>query len=303
MDNLRPQKLGDIIGQSRVVQKLKIAISAAQKNNRILRHVLLSGGPGLGKTTLSLVVANELQTEVQIANGANLQQIKQILPYLIKIKENSILFIDEIHRISTEVMEFMYPAIEDFQLNLVQGNTTRTIKLSPFTLIGATTSAGSLTQSLQDRFPLHLYLDFYSLQELTEIIAINAEKLRTNISDDGLQYLAEISRGTPRIANNYLLWILDYAIYHDSLGSNLQVSLIQKAMNLYGVSKKGLTVNDIYYLNVLRKNFNGGPVGLPTLAAATNFCQKTIMNNIEPYLLRRGLIEKTPRGRILRQTN
>jgi Holliday junction DNA helicase RuvB len=295
MDNLRPIKLDEIIGQSNIVDRLKISVGAARQENRPFPHLLISGSPGIGKTTLVGVLANEMNAQLHIANGGNVRTIKLLAPYLMKLNFGDILFIDEIHRLTMMVSEWLYPILEDFRVDLSTEHETSTINLQPFTLIGATTESGNLAPPLYDRFTYKYTLSVYGEEELSKIIQVNAEKLNINMVNGACETIAKRSRGTPRIANSYLRWIKDYAISKNV--QTVDCSVVNDAMKLAKVDEKGLTDNDRKYLHILKKI--GQPIGIKTISASTNIAVDTIEETIEPFLLRLGLILKTPKGRIL----
>lgn len=293
MNALRPTLLKDIVGQREVISRLRILVDAANKRGEALGHTLFDGPPGLGKTTFSTALQNELGTDLQIANGANLRSVKSLLPYLMRLKPKSILFIDEIHRCPLIVQEFLYPVMEDFRCDLGK-DANMTINIEPFTLIGATTNAGMLSQPVQDRFPNKFTLEVYGDSDLALLMAKNASKLGIKLTVEGCKTLAKASRGTPRVANNLLSWCRDYA---DAKGEQyITHEIVLTALGLAGVSDDGMNANDNKYLRVLKSSFE--PMGLKTMAAMTNIDQDTIANNIEPFLFRLGKIRKTPRGRV-----
>ena len=295
--NLRPTTLNDVIGQSKIKQRLRISINAAKQQQQSLPHLLFDGPPGLGKTTLARVVAHELGSSIQIANGSNLRSIKNVLPYLARLTANSVLFIDEIHRLTTLVCEFLYCVMEDFRMDLVTEGEAVSIDLPNFCLIGATTEAGSLPPPLVDRFAYKFHLGLYSNDELSELLLKNSRKIQVDLSKECAKILAGASKDTPRVANSLLKWIKDY-----TLGKNQQTSpsLIKDALTLADIDPSGLDKNDKTYLRTLTEMDGlNKPVGLLTLAAATSLNKDTITEQIEPFLLRRKLIKKTSKGRML----
>lgn len=300
-DELRPQRLEDIVGQSAVVERLKIILDAAKLRGDPLGHLLLSGPPGLGKTTIATVVPRELKTEMQITSGPALQAPKDLLPYLTNASTRSVLFIDEIHRLPPAVEEFIYPAMEDFRVDITlgEGMNARTInmKLQPFTVIGATTRSGMLTAPLRDRFVNREHLDFYTEDELTEIVRRNAKKLRMTIAEVAAVQIAKRSRGTPRKANNWLRWTRDYA--DARADGNVTEKIADEALTMKGVDELGLEEFDRKYLKVIVDVFSGGPAGLSAIAHTLNAPSDTLEDEIEPFLLRVGLLTRTPRGRML----
>lgn len=300
-EQLRPSRLSDVIGQLEVVERIRILLEAAQKRKQPLGHLLLDGPPGLGKTTLASVIPKELGTEFQITAGPSLSAPKDLLPYLTNASEGSVLFIDEIHRLPPAVEEFIYPAMEDFRVDITLGDglNARTInmKLQPFTVIGATTRSGMLTAPLRDRFVNREHLNFYSLEELTTIVCRNAAKLRTEISIDAARQIAMRSRGTPRKANNWLLWTRDYA--DARVDGKITLDVANRALKMKGVDDRGLEGLDRQYLETIINVFSGGPAGVQAIAHTMNIPADTLEDEIEPYLLREGLIQRSPRGRIV----
>jgi len=294
MNHLRPTRFADLVGQSKLVESLNISVLSANKRKDALNHCLFSGAAGLGKTTLSEALANELGVDIQIANGANLRSVKNLLPYLMRATERSIIFIDEIHRMTTLVEEFMYPVMEDFKLNMTDGEKVISINLPKFTIVGATTEAGTLAAPLRDRFKLKFTLELYDELSLATLIESNCNKLKIKMSDDAIFSLAKVSRGTPRIANGLLEWVRDYKV-----AKNLNVVThgnLLDSLALRGISPDGSTENDRKYLNFLRKQMS--PVGVNTIASSININKETITNVIEPFLLQRNLILKTSKGRV-----
>lgn len=300
-DELRPSKLEDVIGQSAVVERIRILLEAARKRNEPLGHLLLDGPPGLGKTTLAMVIPKELGTDFQITAGPSLSAPKDLLPYLTNASQGSVLFIDEIHRMPPAVEEFIYPAMEDFRVDITLGDglNARTInmQLQPFTIIGATTRSGMLTAPLRDRFVSREHLSFYTLSELTTIVQRNSAKLRTEISEDAAREIALRSRGTPRKANNWLRWTRDYA---DARGDGrITLDVAHKALAMKGVDDRGLEELDRQYINTIINVFGGGPAGVQAIAHTMNIPSDTLEDEIEPYLLREGLLQRSPRGRVI----
>lgn len=293
MNNLRPTKLDDIVGQEQVVECLNIAINSAKSRNAALPHILFDGGPGLGKTSLACAVANTRGVNILIANGGNIRSIKNILPYLMKLGENDILFIDEIHRLPRVVEEFLYPCMEDFRMDM--GDDAKSMELPRFTMIGATTEMGSLARPFKDRFTYQFQLELYKVEALAKIIGNSAEKLGLQIDESAKLNLARRSRGTPRIANNLITWIRDYC--HSQGQNSVSVGLLSKAMSMRGIDENGVTRQDRKYLRALQKF--GRPVGLSTISDTINLDTTTIRDSIEPFLLRRGMIVRTPKGRVL----
>jgi Holliday junction DNA helicase RuvB len=298
---LRPQRMEDMVGQREVYERLKIAVDAALIRNEPLGHVLLDGPPGLGKTTFAMCIPKALNVPLQIASGAALAAPKDLLPYLSNAEEGSILFIDEIHRLPKAVEEFMYPAMEDFRIDITlgEGVSARTVNMSlrPFTIIGATTRSGLLSAPLRDRFQVREHLEFYSDEELTEIVRRNAAKLRIPIVDEAAILIASCSRGTPRVANNRLRWVRDYAT--SRAGGEITLDVAQTALNMLGVDILGLDPQDRKYLETILRVFHGGPVGVEAVAHTMNLATDTLTDEVEPFLLRAELVVRTPRGRKL----
>jgi len=298
---LRPQRMEEMVGQREVYERLKIAVDAAQIREEPLGHILLDGPPGLGKTTFATCIPQALNVPLQIASGAALAAPKDLLPYLSNAEEGSVLFIDEIHRLPKAVEEFMYPAMEDFRIDITlgEGVSARTVnmKLRPFTIIGATTRSGMLSAPLRDRFQVREHLEFYSHEELTEIVCRNAAKLRIEIDDDAAQKIAACSRGTPRVANNRLRWVRDYAT--SRADGKITLGVAEQALGMLGVDQLGLDGQDRKYLETILRVFHGGPVGVEAVAHTLNTATDTLTDEVEPFLLRAELVVRTPRGRKL----
>jgi len=298
--SLRPQRLDEMIGQREVFERLMIAVDAAAKRGEALGHILFDGPPGLGKTTFALCIPKELGVAIQMASGPGIKAPKDLIPYLTNVEERSVLFIDEIHRLPKAVEEYLYTAMEDFRIDIVLGDgvNARTINLNirPFTLIGATTRAGMLSSPLRDRFQIREHLGFYSVAELTEIVLRSARKLNVPIEIDAAQEIAERSRGTPRVANNHLRWVRDYAqSKHDG---RITLEVAQAALKMAGVDIAGLGKLDRLYLDTLIRVFGGGPTGVEAIAHTTNVSRDTLADEVEPYLLRTEFVLRTPRGRV-----
>ena len=298
---LRPQKMSEMIGQRDVFNRLEISIRAAQKRNEPLGHILLDGPPGLGKTTFATCIPRELGVTMQITNGAILKAPKDIMPYLTTAEEGSVLFIDEIHRMQKTVEEFLYPAMEDFRVDWVIGEgvgaKTINFSLKRFTLIGATTRTGLISAPLRDRFQIREHLDFYTVDELAVIVRRSAGKLNIKIEEDAAYEIAYRSRGTPRLANNRLRWVRDYA---DAKADGIiTIAVANEALEMQGVDKLGLDPQDKRYLETIYRTFAGGPVGLETIAHTLNLEPDTISDEVEPFLLRSELLIRTPKGRCL----
>jgi len=297
---LRPKLLNDYVGQLKVREQLDIFISAASKRGEALDHVLLFGPPGLGKTTLSHIIANELGVNLRQTSGPVLEKPKDLAALLTNLEKNDVLFIDEIHRLSPVVEEILYPALEDYQIDIMigEGPAARSIKLDlqPFTLVGATTRAGMLTNPLRDRFGIVARLEFYTPQELQKIVIRSAGLLKMEMYEDGGFEIANRSRGTPRIANRLLRRVRDYA---DVKGNGrVDKSIAQAALAMLDVDPQGFDVMDRKLLEAVIHRFDGGPVGLDNVAASIGEERDTIEDVIEPYLIQQGFLQRTPRGRI-----
>lgn len=296
---LRPQRMAEMIGQRAVHERLSIAIDAARKRGEPLGHILLDGPPGLGKTTFATCIPNELGTTLQIASGAALAAPKDLLPYLTNCAEGSVLFIDEIHRLPIAVEEFLYPAMEDFRIDITLGDgvAARTINmpLRPFTLVGATTRAGLISAPLRDRFVIREHLDYYSAAELADIVRRSATKLSMPMDDASADEIARRSRGTPRLANNRLRWIRDFST--SRADDRLDVDIARSALDMQGIDELGLDGFDRRYLETIQRVFAGGPVGIEAIAHTMSTAPDTLEDDVEPFLLRCELVVRTPRGR------
>jgi Holliday junction DNA helicase RuvB len=296
---LRPRWLREIIGQKAVVQRLTISLNACKKLKEPMSHILFDGPPGLGKTTFATVLPNELGTSIQMTSGPALTKPMDLMPFLTNADEGSILFIDEIHRMPRVVEEFIYPAMEDFRADIIlgEGINARTIsmRLKHFTLVGATTRSGMLSGPMRDRFKMHEHLEFYNVEELAEIIRINARKLETAITDEAALELARRSRGTPRIANSRLWWTRNYST--SEADGKITLNLARDALAMAEVDVEGLDKQDRRYLEVLIDVFGGGPTGVEALGATLNLPVDTLSDEVEPYLLREQFLVRTPRGR------
>ena len=301
---LRPRKLDQYIGQEKAKNNLKIFIEAAKTRNEPLDHVLLYGPPGLGKTTLSTIIANEMGVNIKVTSGPAIEKPGEMAAILNNLSENDILFIDEIHRLNRQVEEVLYPAMEDYSIGIMigKGQAARSIRLDlpKFTLIGATTRAGLLTAPLRDRFGVINKLEFYNISELKKIIIRSADILGVEIDDKGAEEMARRSRGTPRLANRLLKRVRDFAqVKYDGV---ITEDVANTALNLLEVDKLGLDRGDRSILDTIISKFAGGPVGLDTLAAALGEDSGTLEDVYEPYLIQNGLIQRTPRGRIATPT-
>lgn len=299
-EKLRPQRLQEYVGQKDLKDVLEIAIQAAKARKEPLDHLLLYGPPGLGKTTMSLILAAELGVNCKITSAPSLERPRDVMGLLINLQPGDVLFIDEIHRLSRVAEEILYPAMEDFRVDIVAGKgrsaRTQSITLPPFTLVGATTRVGALTSPLRDRFGLIQRLRFYEIDELTQIVARTALLLKTSITYCGAEEIARRSRGTPRIANRLLKRVRDYV--EVKLVSEVNRSIAADALELFKVDPCGLDWTDRRLLSFMIEHHNGGPVGLETLAASTGEDAQTIEEVYEPYLMQIGYLSRTPRGRI-----
>ncbi len=298
--DLRPQTMRDMVGQREVRERLGIAIDAAQKRGEPLGHILFDGPPGLGKTTFAHCIPNEMGVTKQIANGAGLTAPKDLLPYLTNLSEGSILFIDEVHRVPRSVEEYLYTAMEDFRIDIVLGDgvnaRTLNMPLKRFTLIGATTRAGMLSAPLRDRFQIREHLGFYDDADLTEIARRNARKLKVRLDEAAAKMIASRCRGTPRVANNLLRWLRDYA--DSRANGHITIEVAVAALQMAGVDELGLGPHERQYLETLMRVFSGGPAGIEAIAHTMNVAVDTLTDDVEPFLLRSELLVRTPRGRM-----
>ena len=299
--SLRPKTLDEYIGQEKVKENLKIYIQAAKNRGDSLDHVLLYGPPGLGKTTLSAIIAHEMGVNIRITSGPAIEKPGDLAALLTNLEKGDVLFIDEIHRLSRQVEEVLYPALEDYALDIIMGKgpAARSIRieLNKFTLIGATTRAGSLSAPLRDRFGVIQRLELYNTEQLSDIVKRSAVLLGVACDDDGAEEIAKRSRGTPRIANRFLRRVRDFA---EVMGNGRITADIAKiALNRMDVDRLGLDSLDKRLLTMIIKGYDGGPVGLETLAAAIGEESVTIEDVCEPYLMQLGFLSKTPRGRVL----
>ncbi len=299
--NIRPKRFEDYVGQSALKSTLKISIEAAKKRELPLDHVLFYGPPGLGKTTLAAVIANEMGTDIKITSAPSLERPRDIIGILMSIKAGDVLFIDEIHRLNKISEEILYPAMEDFYLDMTTGKaqTLKSIRIPvpKFTLVGATTKAGALSGPLRDRFGIIHRLEFYTEEELACVIKRTASILDIDIDEDGANAIAKRSRGTPRIANRLVKRVRDYAIVKSD--GKIDSKTANEALDVLQIDKFGLDNTDRAIIDIIAQKYNGGPVGVETLATALGEDVKTLEDVYEPYLLQKGFIQRTPRGRKL----
>ena len=297
---LRPRTLADYVGQKKIREQLEIFIAAARGRNEALDHLLLFGPPGLGKTTLAHIIANEMGVKLRQTSGPVIERPGDLAAILTSLERNDVLFIDEIHRLSPVVEEILYPALEDYQIDIMigEGPAARSIKLDlqPFTLVGATTRAGMLTNPLRDRFGIVSRLEFYDVDELTRIVSRSASLLNAVLSEDGAREIARRSRGTPRIANRLLRRVRDFAEVR--AGGSIDAKVADAALAMLDVDPLGFDLMDRKLLRAMIERFGGGPVGLDNIAAAIGEERDTIEDVLEPYLIQQGFIQRTPRGRV-----
>lgn len=300
--SLRPQDLTNFVGQSEIVAGLRVAIAAAKKRGEPLEHTLFSGPPGLGKTSLAHIIANEMGARITVTSGPAIDRAGDFIGILTNLEAGDILFIDEIHRLSKQVEEFLYPAMENFKIDFIvdKGPYAKTINfnLKPFTLIGATTRSGLLTTPLRDRFGIFYHLDFYKAEDLSRIVKASAEKLNVSIEEKACLGIALRSRGTPRIANRLLRRVRDYAQVQSGK-NHIEQSSVDATMVALGIDANGLDDLDRRMLGIIKTHYSGGPVGIEALAATLNEETDTLVDVVEPYLLKAGFLRRTGRGREL----
>ncbi len=296
---LRPGDFSEYIGQRKVVENIKLMVESAKIRGAAMDHVLLSGPPGLGKTSLAMIISKELDTNLQVVSGPALEKKGDLASLLTNLQPNDVLFIDEIHRINIAIEEILYSAMEDQKLDIVLGEgpaaRTMQIDLNPFTLIGATTRAGLLSNPLRDRFIAHLHFQFYEPKDLAEIVKNNAKKIDLNLREDAVEVISKCSRGTPRIANRILRRVRDYVLVERI--ENVDARIVDKALDLMDIDKEGLDQMDRKILRVIEDYYGGGPVGIDALSATLSEDRTTIEDVYEPYLLKEGYLIRTPRGR------
>ena len=300
---VRPRKLDDYIGQTQLKETIRISLDAAAQRQEPLDHILLYGPPGLGKTTMAMVLAEEMQTELNITSAPALERPRDIVGLLMALKPGSMIFIDEIHRLNKVTEEILYPAMEDFALDrtLGKGHMTKTLRvpLPHFTLVGATTKAGSISSPLRDRFGIVYRLNFYTEAELIQIVLRTAGILNISISPEGAQSIARRSRGTPRIANRLLRRVRDFVQVRRKDDQTITPEGAEAALDLFEIDKLGLDPTDRLLLTNIIENFAGGPVGVETIATSVSEDIRTIEDVYEPFLLQSGLLQRTPRGRVV----
>ena len=292
MATCRPKTFEDVIGQKDVVNRLRIFTHGCKDGNSTMPHVLIDGPPGLGKTTIASAIANDLNSELVTANAASIRSVKNMTRYLLNIQPRSVLFIDEIHRLPMIVEEFLYPVMEDFKATIVLDSEPEEIDIPRFTLVGATTSGGSLSQPFYDRFTIKEHLSFYSTDELAKLAGSNAEIMGLNIPDSHLMEIAKRSKGTPRILNARLEWYKNYTNFYPDANN------VDDIFNTQGIDCHGMDENDRKYLDVLNRNI-GNPLGIKSISGMTGIAMDTIENSIEPYMVREGFIVRTQKGRII----
>jgi Holliday junction DNA helicase RuvB len=301
---LRPQNFSEFIGQKKVVENIDLMVKSALVRKSAMDHVLLSGPPGLGKTSLAMLISKSLGSELHLVSGPAIEKKGDLAAVLTNLKPRDVLFIDEIHRIHIAVEEILYSAMEDFRLDILigQGASARTmqIDLAPFTLIGATTRSGLLSNPLRDRFMAHLNFDFYEPDQLAVILMNNAKKMHITLTEESKMQIAKRSRGTPRIANRILRRVRDFALVNGN--GNVDMKEVKAALNLLDIDDLGLDSMDRKILTVMKNYYQGGPVGIDALSATLGEDKQTIEEVYEPYLLKQGLILRTPRGRVLSET-
>ena len=291
-NTIRPASFDDVVGQEDAIHRLRIMTSGCKSSGQVMPHVLIDGPPGLGKTTIASAIANEMGTNLYTVNAASVRSPKNIIPYLMGMEPRSILFIDEIHRLPKLVEEFLYPVMEDFRIDMLVQNKPDSIDIPVFTMVGATTSGGSLSQPFYDRFTVKEHLSFYEESVLAKLAGSNAEKLGLNLTEDEAYQIARRSKGTPRILNARLQWYKNYVSYYPE----------ERDMNTIfssqGIDENGFDCNDVTYIDLLKKN-RCTPLGLKSIAGMTGIAMETIENSIEPYMVRMGYVVRTQKGRLI----
>ncbi len=296
---LRPENFKEYIGQKKIVQNIDVMVASARMRNQSMDHVLLSGPPGLGKTSLAMIISKALESELHVISGPAIEKKGDLAAILTNLGPKDVLFIDEIHRMHVSVEEILYSAMEDYRLDIVIGDgaaaRTMQIDIAPFTLIGATTRSGLLSNPLRDRFMAHLHFDFYQSDELAQIIKNNAKKLKIEVEEHATMKMAKCSRGTPRIANRILRRVRDFAVVRES--SRVSLEDVTNSLDMMEIDPNGLDRMDRKILEVIRDYYSGGPVGIEALCATLSEDRTTIEDVYEPYLLKEGFLIRTPRGR------
>ena len=290
---IRPTCFDEVIGQGQVVERLRVSVVGCKNSGGVMPHVLIDGPPGLGKTTIASAIANEMGVNLYTLNAANVRSVKNILPYLMGIAPRSVLFIDEIHRLPKLVEEFLYPVMEDFVLSIMVEDKPEQIDIPAFTLVGATTSGGSLSQPFYDRFQIKEHLSFYSDDDLAKLAELNSKKLGLDLDAETVLEIAKRSKGTPRILNGRLQWYKNCISYYED--KNMKVDDI---FNSQGIDGNGLDIYDRMYLDILVKH-KGNPLGLKSISSLTGIAVETIENSIEPFLVRMGFVVRTQKGRVI----
>jgi len=297
INSIRPTSFDDIIGQEDTIKRLRIMSNGCKSSGQVMPHVLIDGPPGLGKTTIASAIANELGVNLYTVNAAAVRTIKNIIPYLMNLEPRSVLFIDEIHRLPKLVEEFLYPVMEDFRIDMLVENKPDSIDLPVFTMVGATTSGGSLSQPFYDRFTMKEHLSFYSDNVLAKLVRSNADKLGLSLTDSQMVSIAERSKGTPRILNARLQWYKNYVESYPEDKDD-----IDKIFNSQGIDSNGFDCNDKLYIEILKKN-RTNPLGLKAISSMTGIAMETIENSIEPDMIRKGYVIRTQKGRLLGKTH
>ena len=291
-NSIRPTTFDDVIGQDDVIQRLRIMTSGCKSSGQVMPHVLIDGPPGLGKTTIASAIANEIGVQLYTVNAASVRSPKNIIPYLMAMEPRSVLFIDEVHRLPKLVEEFLYPVMEDFRIDMLVEDKPNSIDLPIFTMVGATTSGGSLSQPFYDRFTIKEHLSFYDQNVLAELAGSNGTKLGLNLTEEQSSQIARRSKGTPRILNARLQWYKNYTSYYP------EETDLNTIFSSQGIDENGFDCNDLAYIELLKKN-RCTPLGLKSISGMTGIAMETIENSIEPYMVRMGYVVRTQRGRIL----